>query len=644
MTKGSVATKDWTRCLLTETLPYETPLFFSNERLRSTLQRDSSLKTLPDIARQLLIHEKAAEPFLFTVHKGNGGRRPLGVPHPAGQIGVANFYSKFDGFMQNLCGRSRFSLRYPSRIASRFVQSQFATKSDSDDQSVDVDPSSFSQQHDWASSYFSYRPFGRMHLFFSSSAFVELEKNYEFMMQLDVAKCFESMYTHSIAWAVRGKAFTKSNLNAKSFESEFDRVMRNLNWGETNGILIGPEVSRIFAEIVLQAVDCEVEDATKHLDIVIRRYVDDYLLFGHCEKDLAAAKEIIEKELRVHNLHLNDKKTSLARRPLVTNLSIARLAANKLASEFFSHARNSLSDPKQHHFARDAGSTCIQSLRRVAKQHEVEYSSLAAPLLATIERALSSLRRRTGKVAQNQAPPRYASRFIAECIRLSLFIYGTDVRVSTTQKFARILYESALFSRKLRVSNRALEAQYIDAMRYILKASARSRITGPEVVNLLVAVNLVCKRPGAVTLADIERAIGLCGEWKAGVAHLDYFSLVSVLFIGRDRATFSNARGAIVDEIERRVVGCGRNLNERAAETMLFFDFLSCPYISDDRKRSLVQAVAWNVFRSTLSDATANAHSADLGKAVGFVDWGLRTGTRSLRRLLQKKELQPAYD
>ena len=37
--------------------------------------------------------------------------------------------------------------------------------------------------------------------------------------------------------------------------------MQRLNYNETNGIVIGPEFSRIFAEIILQRVDKEVEKA-----------------------------------------------------------------------------------------------------------------------------------------------------------------------------------------------------------------------------------------------------------------------------------------------------------------------------------------------------------------------------------------------
>lgn len=44
----------------------------------------------------------------------------------------------------------------------------------------------------------------------------------------------------------------------ESFGSKFDSLMQRMNYNETNGILIGPEVSRIFSEIILQAVDAEV--------------------------------------------------------------------------------------------------------------------------------------------------------------------------------------------------------------------------------------------------------------------------------------------------------------------------------------------------------------------------------------------------
>ncbi len=77
--------------------------------------------------------------------------------------------------------------------------------------------------------------------------FINLEKKFDVFCSIDVAKCFDSIYTHSITWAVKNKEFSKQNRHVKnSFGTIFDRLMQSINYNETAGILIGPEVSRIF--------------------------------------------------------------------------------------------------------------------------------------------------------------------------------------------------------------------------------------------------------------------------------------------------------------------------------------------------------------------------------------------------------------
>ena len=62
--------------------------------------------------------------------------------------------------------------------------------------------------------------------------------------------------------------------------------------GNTHGIVIGPEFSRIFAEILLQSIDVKVKNKllsykssnyihgiVEGVHYTIKRYVDDYFLF-----------------------------------------------------------------------------------------------------------------------------------------------------------------------------------------------------------------------------------------------------------------------------------------------------------------------------------------------------------------------------
>ena len=109
-------------------------------------------------------------------------------------------------------------------------------------------------------------------------------------MSLDVSKCFDSIYTHSLAWATKEKSFIKQNLRKSSFGDDFDTIIRHGNDNETNGIPIGPEVSRIFSEIIFQKIDNLTINVLKEIglefnnDYIFRRYVDDVYIFGKNEE------------------------------------------------------------------------------------------------------------------------------------------------------------------------------------------------------------------------------------------------------------------------------------------------------------------------------------------------------------------------
>ena len=86
---------------------------------------------------------------------------------------------------------------------------------------------------------------------------------------MDVSKCFDSIYTHSLSWACKDKKFVKKNLDiSSSFADVFDELMQRSNYKETNGILIGPEVSRVFAEIIFQEIDSLMFSELKNNSII----------------------------------------------------------------------------------------------------------------------------------------------------------------------------------------------------------------------------------------------------------------------------------------------------------------------------------------------------------------------------------------
>ncbi|PPV41777.1 hypothetical protein C5L43_04655, partial [Ectopseudomonas oleovorans] len=91
--------------------------------------------------------------------------------------------------------------------------------------------------------------------------------------------------------------------------------MQLSNYNETAGILIGPEVSRIFSEIIFQKIDSNIESELSDLGLqanrhyAIRRYVDDYFVFSDSENNSKLIAETIEKYCKFYKFNLNTSKT-----------------------------------------------------------------------------------------------------------------------------------------------------------------------------------------------------------------------------------------------------------------------------------------------------------------------------------------------
>ncbi len=273
-----VDTNDKLRTLLTDVLPYELPLWFSNFTMYqrfSTSVHANAYKVISglDFNSDTGIYI----PLDYLVSRGGDkSPRAISIMHPAAQLKVCDFYNEYDDLIEYYCTKSEYSLRYPYRKSTKFFgKAQEGSKLIAGVESVD-------EERIVSSSYFKYKKYPFLYRFFESYEYHKLEKQFHSMLQVDVTKCFPSIYTHSIGWAVKNKRLAKSKSKG-SFDGQFDGLMQLTNYRETNGIIIGPEVSRIFAEIILQKIDLNlVEKMTKKYkyqiskDYNFRRYVDDY--------------------------------------------------------------------------------------------------------------------------------------------------------------------------------------------------------------------------------------------------------------------------------------------------------------------------------------------------------------------------------
>lgn len=136
-----------------------------------------------------------------------------------------------------------------------------------------------------------------------------------YMIHADISKCYPSIYTHAIPWALIGKDIAKRNIGKKEqkkWYNEIDHFAQISKNGETHGLLIGPHTSNVLSEIILCAID---EDLSKKYDSYIRN-IDDYLCYVDTKEEADNFIIDLNRELRKYNLSLNHKKTEIYELPI----------------------------------------------------------------------------------------------------------------------------------------------------------------------------------------------------------------------------------------------------------------------------------------------------------------------------------------
>lgn len=135
----------------------------------------------------------------------------------------------------------------------------------------------------------------------------------KYIVHADISKCFPSIYSHSLPWAIAGKTFSKTRdgRNKDLWQNQLDHYIQNCKYGETHGLLIGPHTSNLISEIILANVDKELySNEWKYT-----RHIDDYTCYVESVEKANLFILELNQELRKFDLMLNDKKTVIEELP-----------------------------------------------------------------------------------------------------------------------------------------------------------------------------------------------------------------------------------------------------------------------------------------------------------------------------------------
>ncbi len=141
-----------------------------------------------------------------------------------------------------------------------------------------------------------------------------LEATADWLVKTDITRFYPSIYTHSIPWAAYGKEKVKSGMGyyRGSFADRIDVLVRACNRNQTIGIPIGPETSRIIAEVISSRIDADFNSHGLDLaDHSIDRLQDDWNVGVRTLEQAEDVVSCISSIYRNYGLEINGSKTSI---------------------------------------------------------------------------------------------------------------------------------------------------------------------------------------------------------------------------------------------------------------------------------------------------------------------------------------------
>ncbi len=658
---------DYWRAVLSDTTPAELPIVVSNDGFYRNLHRIDKLGGLAkSLVEQLIIPvSKGKEftvPYNFKIVKDEKSVRRLSLPHPRSQAEICLFYKNNTALILHYCSTGDLSIRRPTRDAVKYYISN-PRENDSSYKSDKVTTLNVELLEKNPASYYSYSGFNRLHQFFNSRHYNTLERKFSKLASFDIARCFDSVYTHSIAWATKSKEEAKGTAHSATFGGMFDRLMQSLNYNETNGIVVGPEISRIFAEIILNRIDCDLVHRLENLNIIkdvdyaCYRYVDNYYVFCNDNAILDKVKSELQECLDQYKLSLNDAKTEIISRPFFTRKSMAIYEADQLIKTHFdSFIEIVIKEDYRILVAKRIFrvSSLVKKfttdLRKACHISDVTYDAMSSYILAAVKNRVSDLINECTRedISIIDSYIDNAISFIEYSLEVAFHLFSLNPTVSASLNLAHLIIRSGDFLKEVRPNVFRKIREYIQLWIVQLSTSAsfskvvgRQHVTHVEILNVLIALKSY-EFDGQFYQEILTHS---SGSQKA----VSYFDVVTKLFIFGDDPKYNVVRKEIFyrafDYIIEKPL-----LRECSERTHLLLDLLSCPYVNKVERQKMLRkfieafnkAQAESGSGKTIS-VPKNTDLAELVTEFEVTPWFTSWDSVSLLRLIEKKKLKEVY-
>ena len=648
--RGTMRKGDYLRALLTDTSPYELPIIISNDGFYKNLTMlPQASPALRELVEAFIFGDEPhyTVPFRFNISKDQVGRRRLSLIHPQAQYKSARFYEKYDTLISYYCGLSASSIRQPAKVGSTFFFRSEA--GDSNKYKNDrIDTTEIDHLVKNPASYFSYNGVDRLYKFYGSADFMRLEKKFAFMRLADISKCFSSIYTHSVSWAIKSAQHSKDNNAARSFGNDFDKLMQKMNFNETNGICIGPEICRVFAEIILSSVDAEIEAQARKKSLIMgrdfeyRRYVDDFILFADTASALSDVSAIIEDQLLHFNLHLNEAKTADFERPFLTPKSHMIDNAKSRLTQFFEGVietvRPGLVVPRKLYRPSAVVKSLVSSIKSSCFEEKVGYDMIANYVISSLVKRIEALIAGFDiATSQFDTSADLYSPLLMRLMEATFYFYTVHPTVASSFNIGRAIIVLWRFLNE-KLPNDTLSAagqihrwvnQLVRQHNFQDKLNRHEKVP-VEFLNVILAA-------GEVTGSD-EFDEDILRKTVFHSNRDDYFSLVSCLFYIKNKPRYAQMRSEVEAVILGSLKSCA-SIRKNAHDAHLALDTICCPYITLPSRTRLLSDLRTALSLPSRTQAELEADVAEMESKPWFVQWE----RLDILRMVKKKELSAVY-
>ena len=669
------------RVLFSDVLPYECPIIFSNRYLYRFLAKylwvgeeqkvdNITWNVLKQSKRldetdanafaallfgcyekdkkiEILQHRPNAlfYPYQFNIAHKTNKTRTLSIIHPYNQWQVVEFYDQYKYSILYLCSQSKFSLRKPHKIAQYFYYRDRLHRRLSGHESDKVEL--FFNEYENLKTYFSYEKYSNIYKFYEDYRYQRAEKKFKHLVKFDLQSCFDSIYTHTISWATAcgaDKVKVLPGYHGSWVGDAFDNLMQSVNARETNGIVIGPEFSRIFAEIILQYIDQKVEQELLGKDLRQKssyecyRYVDDYFLFYNDEKDRNLFMESLTKWLKEFKLQISPSKTEEFERPFITKVTIAKQRIENLLSNIFStplweevesklnteeeeDTEDEESDKDREILDRKfniylSANSVNAQIKAIVKECGIEYRDIANYLLEKTSQRLDAFLNRyeigfkkyerlMSKEEANkdeveihaQRVQRKLTSYLVSLIDVAFFVFNSNRQINTTLKLLKIMNSIIIYGKRhgdfkvnpevrfQTISKDIIFKKIQDEIALVLATTDSHRNTLHESLYLLI----LAKELGYSYLLAPEVIKSFIGK-----SELQYnlFACIILLYYYANHKCYDAQKALLKDEILKKYRLVAESERKRNSElTILTADMMTCPFVDNAYKQSLLTLI-----------------------------------------------------